>query len=474
MPVVAVDQGTTSTKALLIEDDGTSRILGTFRHEQILPRPGWVEHDTGALLANVREAIALGVDAGATSVALDNQGETVVAWDKSDGTPLCNAIVWQDQRTSDEVERLRSTGCEAEVTARSGLPLDAYFSASKLRWILDNVPRARELVRSGRLGLGTSDSYFLHQLTGRYVTDVTTAARTSLMNLDTCAWDEELAALFGVPLELLPEIVDCDATVGEVSAGGRAVSLDAAIVDQVASLYGHGCRQPGDLKATFGTGAFALMISNGRPSVPGTVGTVGWGGPRNRTYAVDGGVYTAGAAIEWLGRIGLLDDVGELENLTPVTAVERGVCFVPALAGLACPHWDRTAAGLWIGLDNATGREDLIKAVLEGVAFRMAEVLDALAAGGEPQGLLSVDGGLTRSRYFLQFFANVASRRIVVPANPELTAYGAGLLAARGRVAPNLGSQVAIDPGTVDAARWRERFTQARIRSSGWRSGASA
>ena len=474
MSVVAVDQGTTATKALLIEDDGSSRLLGSFKHEQILPRTGWVEHNPVELLANVREAIALGVAAGATSVALDNQGETVVAWDKSDGTPLCNAIVWQDQRTQDAVDRLRSDGHEAEVTARSGLPLDAYFSASKLRWILDNVPRARELARSGRLGLGTSDSYFIHQLTGRYVTDVTTAARTSLMNLDTCAWDERLGALFGVPLDLLPEIVECDQPVGELSVGSRTVTLDAAIVDQVASLYGHGCRNPGDLKATFGTGAFALMISNGRPSVPGTVSTVGWGGAGHRTYAVDGGVYTAGAAVEWLMRIGLLSDVAELDALPPGPAIDKGLCFVPALAGLACPHWDRTASGLWIGLDNATGREDLIKAVLEGVAFRMAEVLEALAAGGEPQGLLSVDGGLTRSRYFLEFFASVADRPIVVPANPELTAYGAGLLAARGSIPAKAGPQVTIDPEPRDVTAWRERFTAARIRSSGWRNEVSA
>jgi glycerol kinase len=289
------------------------------------------------------------------------------------------------------------------------------------------------------------------------------------MNLDTCVWDERLGSLFGVPLDLLPEIVACDQPVGELSAGTRTVMLDAAIVDQVASLYGHGCRKPGDLKATFGTGAFALMISNGRSSVPGTVSTVAWGGAGHRTYAVDGGVYTAGAAIEWLTRIGLLGDVAELDALPPGPAIDKGLCFVPALAGLACPHWDRTAAGLWIGLDTATGREDLIKAVLEGVAFRMAEVLEALAAGGEPQGLLSVDGGLTRSRYFLEFFASVASRPINVPANPELTAYGAGLLAARGSIPAKTGPQVTIDPETRNVTAWRERFTAARLRSSGWR-----
>ena len=467
MPVVAIDQGTTATKAVLVDDDGSWRLLASRRHRQILTGEGWVEHDAAELLDSVRDMIEAGVAAGATAAALTNQGETVVAWDRSTGAPITNAIVWQDQRTESAIERLKSDGLESEVTALSGLPLDAYFSASKLRWILDNVREAAGLMRLGRLGLGTTDAYFLERLTGRYATDVTTAARTSLMNIDRCAWDERLCAIFGVPVEVLPEIVACDETVGMISAGN--VSLDAALVDQIAALYGHGCRAPGDIKVTFGTGAFALMITSSRPAIAGTVATVGWGGPASRTYAVDGGVYTAGAAIEWLMRIGLLGDPAELESLGGEPAISRGLCFVPALAGLACPHWDRSAAGLWIGIDNATGRDDLVKAVLEGVALRMCEVLDTLVAGGEPQGILSADGGLTRSRYFREFLATAAQRQIIVPPNPELTAYGAALLATRGHIEPQLGERTRIEPRAADVTAWRQRFTAARQRAAGWR-----
>jgi glycerol kinase len=464
--VAAIDQGTTSTKALLVDPDGITRMLGGMKHRQLLPQSGWVEHDGIELLSNVGRLVDESIAAGATSIALTNQGETVIAWDKQTGAPICNAIVWQDQRTAGEVEALRKAGLEAEVRALSGLPLDAYFSASKLRWILDHVPEAQQLLGAGRLGLGTTDTFFLHQLTGRYVTDVTTAARTSLMNLDSCAWDERLCQIFGVPIEVLPEIVECDEPVGTV----RGAELSVAIVDQVAALYGHGCRAPGDMKVTFGTGAFALMISAGRPVTPGTVHTVCWGGPASRTYAADGGVYTAGAAIEWLIRIGLLSSPAGLDALTGTPAAAKGLYFVPALAGLACPHWDRTATGLWIGLDSATDREDLIKAVLEGIAIRTVEVLEALGGDDNRSGVLSADGGLTRSRYFMQFFAAAAGRPIVVPANDELTAFGAAMLAANDTIPINEDQKETIEPATPgDMAEWRERFSVARSRASGWR-----
>ncbi|MEQ1768224.1 MAG: FGGY family carbohydrate kinase [Devosia sp.] len=463
--IAAIDQGTTSTKGLLVAEDGSMRSVGSGKHRQMFPQAGWVEHDGVELLANVVRAIEDSVAAGAKSLAFTNQGETVIAWDKQTGQPICNAIVWQDQRTADEVERLRAGGVESEVRSRSGLPLDAYFSASKLKWILDKVPEAEALQRAGRLGLGTSDSYFLHVLTGRYITDVTTAARTSLMNLDSCAWDQTLCQIFGVPLDLLPQIVECDEPIGSV----RGAELSVSVVDQVAALYGHGCRKPGDMKVTFGTGAFALILTDGRPTVPNTVHTACWGGPAHRAYAADGGVYTAGAAIEWLVRLGLLQDASELSALAGPSAVSKGVCFVPALSGLACPHWDRTATGLWIGLDSGTERQDLIKAVLEGIAFRTVEVLEALDPDGTG-GLLSVDGGLTRSRYFLDFFCNASGREIVVPANDELTAFGAAQLAAKNTIPVNQAEQTMMIPSdNKSMAEWRDRFTVARQRSSGWR-----
>lgn len=486
MLIAAIDQGTTSTKCLLVDEAGSSTNVGSIRHRQILPRDGWVEHDATELLANVREMLARAVDAGAEAVALANQGETVVAWDRRDGRPICNAIVWQDQRTAAAVDKLRQDGLEVEVNALSGLPLDPYFSASKLRWILETIPAAKELVRAGHLGLATSDAYFLQQLTGNYVTDATTASRTSLMNLASCTWDARLAEIFGVPLDVLSAIEEGDEPFGAASVNGRSVPVLASVVDQVAALYGHGCRRKGDAKVTFGTGAFALVVAgHGRPELPnGILPTVGWGSGTRRVYAGDGGVYTAGAAVEWLQRIGLLADVSELEQLSGPPAIASGLAFVPALAGLGCPHWDRSAAGLWIGMDSATGRNDLVKAVLEGVALRTAEVLDAFGPVLSSEGVLSVDGGLTRSPYFLKFFTDVAERRVVDAGERELTALGVGLLAraaATGSDPDSLADPSAkalpiVEPSAkaADVAAWKERFAEARKRASGWRSSVAS
>jgi glycerol kinase len=484
MLIASIDQGTTSTKCLLVDEAGNTTNVGAIRHRQILPRDGWVEHDAAELLANVRELLARAVDAGAEALALANQGETVVAWDLRDGQPICNAIVWQDQRTASSVDALRKTGLEAEVKDRAGLPLDPYFSASKLRWILDAVPAANELARSGHLGLATSDAYFLQQLTGKYVTEATTASRTSLMNLISCTWDARLGDIFGVPLEMLPEINNGEGAFGEATVNGRSVPILASVVDQVAALYGHGCRRKGDAKVTFGTGAFALVVAgHGRPVLPnGILPTVGWGAAERRVYAADGGVYTAGAAVEWLRRIGLLADVADLEQLTGPPAIAGGLAFVPALAGLGCPHWDRSAAGLWIGMDSATGRDDLVKAVLEGVALRTAEVLDAFGPVLSSGGVLSVDGGLTGSPYFLKFFTDVAERCVVDAGERELTALGAALLAraaATGAdpellVDPSGGELPVVEPSATraDVMAWKARFSGALERASGWRSPA--
>lgn len=461
MRVIAIDQGTTSTKAMLVEADGHHHLVGSHRHRQILPGPGLVEHDAAEILGHVRALLADGIAAGAEAMALANQGETVVAWDRTSGMPICNAIVWQDQRTAAFIGQIRGKGFAEEITARSGLPLDPYFSASKLRWILDEVPEARRLLARGRLGLATSDAYIIEHLTGRYVTDVTTAARTSLMNLETGAWDQRLCDIFGVPITVLPAIVECDEIIGD--AGG--IPLAAAMVDQIAALRGHGCARPGDAKITFGTGAFALAITDGRFSTPNVVSTLGWRTPTGRVFAADGGIYTAGAAIEWLVRLGLLETPDALSTLEGPPAADRGIYFVPALSGLACPHWDRTAAGLWIGLDAATGRDDLVKSVLEGIAFRVVEVLDAL--GAAPDHILSVDGGLTRCSYFLHFLASVAQRRLTIPDIDELTAFGAAQFVTG--ASPRYAIIATEVVPQAASPLWQASFTEARSRASRWR-----
>jgi glycerol kinase len=483
MLVAGIDQGTTSTKALVLADDGSLLPLATRPHRQHYPRPGEVEHDAAELLANVRDAVEHAGRLGARMAGLANQGETVIAWDRGTGQPLGPAIVWQDQRTSATVARLAETGHGEEVRRRSGLPLDCYFSASKLGWLLDNIPEARTLARQRRLGLGTSDSYFIERLTGRYATDVTTAARTSLMNLETLAWDATLCDLFGVPVELLPEIADDDQPLGEVSTAAGKLTLAAGAVDQIAALYGHGCRRPGEGKVTVGTGAFVLVIAGFTPPATsdGMIATPGWQARSGRVYAVDGGVYTAAAAVEWLLRIGLLGSMAEIDELVGESAASHRLFFVPALAGLAFPHWDRSAAGLFIGIDAATTRADMIKAVLEGVAFRIAEVLLALGSAiGASQSPVSVDGGLMRSAYFAQFLADIVGRPLIDRSAIEVTALGMAGLAAVGATGSDagdglphlssIGAARLIEPRAVaDIAGMIEGFAAARMRSAGWR-----
>ena len=480
MLVAGIDQGTTSTKGVLLGADGIVAPLPGRAHAQDFPHAGWVEQQAPELLANVTASIEAAVAAGARVVGIANQGETVGAWDRDTGEPLAPAIVWQDQRTAPEIARMAADGLAAEVTARSGLPLDSYFSASKLRWLLDHAPGARTLAGKGRLGLGTSDSYFIERLTGRYATDATTAARTSLMHLADCTWDPTLCELFGVPIEALPEIVDDRQPIGDVATACGPATLCAGVVDQVATLYGHGCRRPGSGKVTIGTGAFALILaSDGRPEAapPGSVLTAAWPRRNGRAYAAEGGVYSAAAAIDWLLRIGVLRDHAELAALDGDRAARTGIFFVPALSGLAFPHWDRSAAGLFIGLDAGTTRETMIKAVLEGIAFRIAEVLDGL--GFAPGAPVPVDGGLARSPWFIRALADFSGHPLRVRDGIELTALGVAQLAAAVATGTDAADyrpltdeapppvQPMLDPDT--ALSLRQRFTEARGRAQGWR-----
>ena len=453
MSIIAIDQGTTSTRALRLRD-GEARIVHAVRHGQHHPHPGWVEHDPEELLANIRAC--LDAAGAAAAIGIANQGESCLAWDKLTGAALSPVIVWQDNRTAAEVEALRETGAEAETLARAGLPLDAYFSASKLAWILREIPAARTALAAGRLRLGTTDAFFLDRLAGVFATDITTASRTSLMNLATGQWDAELCRIFGVPMEALPEIRD---TVGDFGRIGD-VPVRASVVDQQAALYGHGCRAPGDAKITFGTGAFTLAVTGAeivRAPEQGLLPTVAWRRGGVSTYAVDGGVYDAGAAVEWAQRLGLFESFADLDEFETPPAISRGLAFVPALSGLACPHWDRSAAALWVGLSAATTRRDLAQALLEGIALRTAEVVRAMDARVPVGGRISVDGGLTRSRYFLRFLANALVREIACPEFDELTAFGCAALAAGGEVA-RPGAVRIVAPDGTDSAPWRDRF----------------
>jgi len=469
MRVAAVDQGTTSTRAVVC-GEGRPRVAHQVEHRQLYEVQGHVEHDPEELIRNIEDCLeAAGkVDA----IGIDNQGESCLAWNAETKEPVSNVIVWQDSRTQDVIERMKADGLESETFARAGLPLDVYFSASKLAWILENIPQARTLADEGKLRLGTTDAFFLDRLTGRCVTDVTTASRTSLMNLDRCGWDPALCGLFGVPLEALPEIVPTTGDFGAI----KGIPVTASVVDQQAALYGHGCRQAGDTKITFGTGAFVLAVTGEQPvrdDDSGLLPTVAWQRSGQKpVYALDGGVSNAGSALAWLKNIGIIHSYDELRAFDNAPAIDRGIAFVPALSGLACPHWDRRAAGMWIGMTLDTAREDLAQAVLEGVALRTAEVLAAMTKVTPIRGTVSVDGGLTRSRYFLEFLADVLERGIQEPPWSELTALGTAGLAAEyiGETLLAKTDWPTIYPrgnGTDRLARFRDAVQRTR----GWKSG---
>ncbi|MDP3195677.1 FGGY family carbohydrate kinase [Tabrizicola sp.] len=461
MKIAAIDQGTTSTRVLLMASDGRLTPVLSLPHAQTYPLPGQVEQDGEELLANIQHCL---MGATAEVVGLANQGESCLAWDARDGRPICPVITWQDDRTADVTAALTRDGAAPLVMARAGLPLDAYFSASKLGWIMRHVPRAAELAALGHLRLGTTDAFFRDRLTGRFETDIATASRTSLMNLSTGTWDADLCALFGVPMACLPVIGPTSGDLGVLPGGAR---LAASIVDQQAALLGHGCREPGDAKVTFGTGAFVQCLTTGllRPERPGPLPTVAWQPTGNPVaYALDGGVYAAASAVNWAGELGLFQDYDTISDFAKSPAIDRGIAFVPALAGLGCPHWSRAVRGAWLGLSLADGKADMMQALLEGVALRTAEVLAAMAALQPFQGPVSIDGGLSRNPYFVQFLSEVSGHDLFLPDETEQTAAGLARMAAeasgiglaetrQGRHVRATGSQHAHRSARFNAAR---------------------
>ena len=476
--ILAIDQGTTATKTYTLDTDGHFAFCRSVEHRQIYPQPGWVEHDAATLLSNVQKSIEAAIDIDA--IGIDNQGETVIAWDGAGGLPIYNAIVWQDQRTTEFTEALKAQGAEHLTLERAGLPLDPYFSASKLRWILKHVPQAAKLLKKGQLKLGTSDSFFIYRLTGEYATDVTTASRTSLMNLATCDWDPDLCEIFEIPIEILPKIRPTTAHFGVLPSKGREIPITASVVDQQAALLGHGCYTSGQIKVTFGTGVFALANVGEHvhsDHTRGILSTVAWQLTHQKpVYAIDAGVYNAGSAVNWAKNLGLFAEFGDLNHFDKPCAILRGLVFVPALSGLACPYWDRSAAGLWLGMSLETTREDLCQAVLEGIALRTAQVLDAIFHLTGKQASLSVDGGLINNAYFCQFLADITQCKIVVPVSPDITAYGTGRFALIGSgmvknlsdLAPAKKPKTIINPRN-DLTHLKARFDDAVTRSRNWR-----
>jgi glycerol kinase len=433
MRFAAIDQGTTSTRALVVDDRGNLQVVHSVEHQQIYPQSGWVEHDPEELIRNIQTCADAVGDVAA--IGIDNQGESCLAWDAHTKAALSPVLVWQDNRTADHIEDMKKQGHEAEVLTRAGLPLDPYFSAGKLAWIVQNNPAAADALAKGTLRLGTTDAFFLDRLTGRFVTDVSTASRTSLMNLETLEWDPVLCELFGVPVETLPKIVPTTGDFGALKTAGGTIPITASVVDQQAALYGFGCRQSGDAKITFGTGAFALMVTGEkiyRQPEQGLLPTVAWqfeNAPA--VYALDGGVYTASAAINWAKSLGLFSDFSEINTFDRPAAIDSGLVFVPALSGLGCPHWDAAARGVWLGLSLDHGPKDMVQAILEGVAFRAAQVMQAMDACVPLPKSVPIDGGMSGNAYFNRFLADVLGREIRPASVPELTGLGTAQLAAK-------------------------------------------
>lgn len=482
--ILAIDQGTTSTKAVVLDDSGriVGRSRGDRRLEPSCPRRGWVEYDPGAILASLRDAARsaiaeAGLDPGhIAAVGLANQGETVIAFDADSGEPIGPAISWQDRRSADLVERWRGDGLAQEVVARTGLRLDAYFAAPKLAWLMANVPEARRLQARGRLRAGTSDAWLVHELTGRrhFVTDAATASRTMLMDLRGLSWSAELAGAFGLDTGMLPAIVPNAAPVGAgtVDALGCAAPIAGLCVDQQAALFGHRAHRPGRAKATYGTGCFVLTHIGANPArrVAGLLTCVAWQLADRVEHALDGGVYCAGALLDWLVRLGLADDVAGLLRMAGEVPDTGGAAMVPALGGLAAPHWSDGARACWVGMSAATERRHLLRAAVESIAFRVRDIVDAIRAGGDPVAQLHVDGGLTRSDLLMQLQADVLGVPVQRSPTHDLTAVGVGLLAGLGiGLWPNV-EALPAEEGTGDRFTPRaDNETRAGERYRWWR-----
>ena len=431
--ILAIDQGTTGTAALVLDDAGrpVGRAHGELR--QSFPRAGWVEHDADEIWeltrrtgrAALEQAGIAGADLAA--IGITNQRETAVVWDGSSGRPVQPAIVWQDRRTAAHCRRLREDGHEPLIRERTGLVLDPYFTATKYAWMLAQG----DLPADCRLG--TVDAWLLFKLCERHVTDVSNACRTLLLDIDRAAWDEELCELFGVPSALLPEVVASGGELGRTSAFGGSVPVLGVLGDQQAALFGHGCRRDGETKCTYGTGNFVLSNAGPArpPSEPGLISTIAWEVAGATSYAVESSIFVTGAAIQWLrDGLGLLAQAEESATLAASLPSNDGVYFVPALTGLGSPHWDPHARGLLIGLTRGTGRAHVVRAALESIAFQTADALAAHEALlGRHLAELRVDGGPTANPWLMQFQADILGRPVLVAETADMTATGAAHLA---------------------------------------------
>ncbi|KEO84390.1 glycerol kinase GlpK [Tumebacillus flagellatus] len=441
--ILALDQGTTSSRAILFDEAAQAVGLAQLPFEQRYPKPGYVEHDAMEIWETQREAMRQCLQSAGVrpdqieAIGITNQRETTVIWERDTGKPIAPAIVWQCRRTAARCDELVQDGWAEKIRDKTGLVVDAYFSATKAEWMLNRSPELRERAAQGELLFGTVDSWLLFQLSGKrlHVTDVTNASRTMLFNIHTLDWDDELLELFGIPRAMLPDVRPSSALYGETDAAvfGARVPLAGIAGDQQAALFGQGCFQPGMAKNTYGTGCFLLMNTGDRPiaSTHGLLTTVGWQIGDEVTYALEGSVFIAGAGVQWLrDELGLIQDAAETETLAYSVPDANGVYLVPAFTGLGAPYWDPYARGTIWGLTRGANRAHIARASLEAIAYQTRDVLDAMEidSGMALQRLL-VDGGAVQNKFLLEFQAGVLGIPVVRPEQFESTARGAAFLA---------------------------------------------
>jgi glycerol kinase len=481
--ILALDQGTTNSRAIVLDEAGTMRAVAQKEFTQIFPRPGWVEHDAMEIwatqLAVAGEVIErAGLHArDIAAIGITNQRETTIVWDRATGQPVCNAIVWQDRRTAAACEALKARGLEARVTEKTGLVLDAYFSGTKIAWILDNVPGARRRAEAGELLFGTVDAWLVWKLSGgaAHVTDVSNASRTLLYNIHTDEWDDELLQLFRVPPNMLPPVRASSGVLAETATGILAARIPIAGIagDQQAALFGQRCSVPGMIKNTYGTGCFMLMHTGTQPVVSRnkllTTSACRLGAARE--YALEGSVFIAGAVVQWLrDGLGIIKSSAEVEPLAASVKDNGGVYLVPWFTGAGSPHWDPLARGTVLGLTRGSTAAHIARAALEGIAFQTTDVLQAMEAdSGVRLAQMRVDGGAARNDLLMQFQSDLLGVPVVRPKVTETTALGAAYLAGLGvgfwKSAGDLDAQWQVDR-VFDPAMDR---TRAETLMNGWR-----
>ena len=439
--VMALDQGTTSSRAIIFDEHQNIVNMAQKEFTQHYPKAGWVEHDPLEIYASqygvlVEVLARSGMEAGEISaIGITNQRETTIVWDKNTGRPVYNAIVWQCRRTSDFCTNLVERGYADEIRAKTGLLIDAYFSATKIKWILDNVEGARERAERGELLFGTVDTWLIWKLTGgaAHVTDVTNASRTMLFNIHTLEWDKDICALLDIPMCMLPKVCDSSMVYGAARIGGAEIPIAGAAGDQQAALFGQTCFARGDVKNTYGTGCFMLMNTGDTPveSKNGLLTTVAVGLNGKATYALEGSVFVGGAVIQWLrDELKLINESADSEYFANKVKDSAGVYVVPAFTGLGGPYWDMYARGAILGLTRGAGRNHIIRAALEGIAYQTLDVLKAMQADSGVQFKeLKVDGGASANNLLMQFQADIAGVTVRRPMIRETTALGAAYLA---------------------------------------------